>query len=66
MAPVEVSEVEPELNYSEILAEHGNNASLDDVEFGEKSETRVLIEKFFDENPESVALLLRGWLNDDY
>ncbi len=66
MKPVEVTEVEPELNYSEILAEHGNNASLEDVEFGEKSETRILIEKFFDENPESVALLLRTWLNDDY
>ncbi len=66
MAPVEVTEVEPELNYSEILAEHGNNASLDDVEFGEKSETRILIEKFFDENPESVAMLLRSWLNEDY
>ena len=66
MAPVEVTEVEPELNYSEILAEHGNNASLEDVEFGEKSETRILIEKFFDENPESVAMLLRTWLNEDY
>lgn len=66
MAPVEVAEVEPELNYSEILAEHGNNASLDDVEFGEKSETRLLIEKFFDENPESVAMLLKSWLNEDY
>ena len=66
MKPVEVTEVEPELNYSEILAEHGNNASLEDVEFGEKSETRMLIEKFFDENPESVAMLLRTWLNDEY
>lgn len=66
MAPVEVTEVEPELNYSEILAEHNGNASLDDVEFGEKSETRILIEKFFDENPESVAMLLRTWLNEDY
>ena len=66
MSPVEVTEVEPELNYSEILAEHGNNASLEDVEFGEKSETRILIEKFFDENPESVAMLLRAWLNDEY
>lgn len=66
MKPVEVTEVEPELNYSEILAEHGNNASLEDVEFGEKSETRILIEKFFDENPESVAMLLRTWLNDEY
>ena len=66
MSPVEVTEVEPELNYSEILAEHNGNASLDEVEFGEKSETRILIEKFFDENPESVALLLRTWLNEDY
>lgn len=66
MAPVEVSNSEPELNYTEILAEHGANASLDDVEFGEKSETRILIEKFFDENPESVAMLLRSWLSDDY
>lgn len=66
MSPVEVTEVEPELNYSEILAEHGSNASLEDVEFGEKSETRILIEKFFDENPESVAMLLRTWLNDEY
>ncbi len=66
MKPVEVTESEPELNYSEILAEHGANASLDDVEFGEKSETRILIEKFFDENPESVAQLLRSWLSDDY
>jgi len=66
MSPIAVTEVEPELNYSEILAEHGNNASLEDVEFGEKSETRILIEKFFDENPESVALLLRSWLSDDY
>ncbi|MDD5900459.1 MAG: hypothetical protein PUC73_06135 [Lachnospiraceae bacterium] len=66
MSPVEVTEVEPELNYSEILAEHGNNTSLEDVEFGEKSETRILIEKFFDDNPESVAMLLRAWLNDDY
>lgn len=66
MKPVEVTETEPELNYTEILAEHGENVSLDDVEFGEKSETRILIEKFFDENPESVALLLRGWLGEDY
>lgn len=65
MSPAEVTEAEPELNYSEILAEHGANASLDDVEFGEKSETRILIEKFFDENPESVALLLRSWLSDE-
>ena len=32
----------------------------------DKSETRKAIEKFVDENPEAVALLLRNWLNDDW
>lgn len=39
---------------------------LDDIGFNEKSEARVLIEKFVDENPEAVASLLRNWLNDDW
>ena len=29
-------------------------------------ETRKLIEKFVDENPEAVANLLRNWLNEDW
>ena len=28
--------------------------------------SRKAIEKFVDENPEAVALLLRNWLNDDW
>ena len=32
----------------------------------DKSETRQLIEKFVDENPEAVALLLRNWINEDW
>ena len=39
---------------------------LEDIGFNEKSEARVLIEKFVDENPEAVAALLRNWLNDDW
>ncbi len=39
---------------------------LEDIGFSEKSEARVLIEKFVDENPEAVAALLRNWLNDDW
>ncbi len=40
--------------------------SLEDIGFEEKSEARILIEKFVDENPEAVAALLRNWLNDDW
>ena len=32
----------------------------------EKSEARVLIEKFVEEKPEAVASLLRNWLNEDW
>lgn len=39
---------------------------LEDIGFYEKSEARILIEKFVDENPEAVASLLRNWLNDDW
>ena len=31
-----------------------------------KSETRKMIGKFVDENPESAAALLRNWLNEDW
>ena len=41
-------------------------ASVDDIDIQEKSETRKAIEKFVDENPEAVALLLRNWLNADW
>ena len=40
--------------------------SVDDIDMQDKSETRKAIEKFVDENPEAVALLLRNWLNDDW
>lgn len=39
---------------------------LEDIGLSEKSEVRVLIEKFVDENPEAVASLLRNWLNEDW
>jgi Flagellar biosynthesis/type III secretory pathway lipoprotein len=65
-APVEVTELEPELSVEQLLATTKENQSLDDIEFSEKSETRKLIEKFVDENPDAVAQLLRNWLNDDW
>jgi flagellar M-ring protein FliF len=64
--PVEVTELEPELSVEQLLATTKENQSLDDIEFSDKSETKKMIEKFVDENPDAVAQLLRNWLNDDW
>lgn len=64
--PEEVIETEPELSVEKLLATTKENQSLDDIEFGEQSETKRLIERFVDENPEAVASLLRNWLSDDW
>ena len=61
------AELEPELSVENLLeATKENQDSLEDIGFNEKSETRILIEKFVDENPEAVASLLRNWLNEDW
>lgn len=65
-APVEVTELEPELSVEQLLATTKENQTLDDIEFSERSETKKMIEKFVDENPEAVAQLLRNWLNDEW
>lgn len=59
---------EPELSVENLLettkdvAEEG----LENIGFSEKSETRILIEQFVDENPEAAASLLRNWLNEEW
>ena len=65
-SPVEVTEMEPELSVEDLLATTAEDSALDNIEVNEKSELRVLIEKFVDDNPEAVALLLRNWLNEDW
>lgn len=65
-APMEVTELEPELSVEQLLATTKESQSLEDIEFGEKSETRKMIEKFVDENPDAVAQLLRNWINEDW
>lgn len=67
-SPVEVTELEPELSVEDILAttQEDDKQDLDEIELSDKSETRQLIEKFVDENPEAVALLLRNWINEDW
>ena len=58
-APVEELSVESLLQSTPAEA-------LEDIELEEKSETRKMIEKFVDENPEAVANLLRNWLAEDW
>ncbi len=65
--PVEVLESEPELSVEALLSSTKENQQpVEDIDLNDKSETRKAIEKFVDENPEAVALLLRNWLDDDW
>ena len=59
---------EPELSVESLLASTSakETENLEDIGYTEKSETRVMIEKFVDENPGAAALLLRNWLNEDW
>lgn len=60
----EVVETEPELSVEALLA--STTQPVADIDMQDKSEARKAIEKFVDENPEAVALLLRNWLDDDW
>ena len=61
-------EPEPELSVDSLLeaTKEAEEEELEDISFQEKSEVRVMIEKFVDENPELTAALLRNWLNEDW
>lgn len=66
-SPVEVTELEPELSVEDLLATtNEDDQNLEEIELGDKSETRMMIEKFVDENPDAVAALLRNWINEDW
>ena len=39
---------------------------LENIEVEQKSEERLILEKFIQENPEAAANLLRNWLNEDW
>ena len=62
----QVEEPEPEQLSVEQLLESQPQEVLTDIEMDTGSETKRLIEKFVDENPEAAAVLLRNWLNEDY
>ncbi len=63
----EIEELEPELSVESLLAStRETEAELEDIGYKEKSEARMLIEKFVDEKPDAVASLLRNWLNEEW
>ncbi len=66
LRPVQVTELEPELSVEELLNATRDRTPVEEIDLDEKSEVRKAIEKFVDENPEAVALLMRNWLNDDW
>lgn len=61
-APVE----EPELSVEDMLQSTPPEPEVDNIDVETKSETRKMVEKFVDENPEAAANLLRNWLNEDW
>ncbi|MCH4193394.1 MAG: flagellar M-ring protein FliF [Butyrivibrio sp.] len=62
----EVEEQPEELSVEHLLESQPPEEALENIEVDEGSETKHLIEKFVDENPEAAANLLRNWLNEDY
>ena len=65
MAGRKVVSEEEELSVENLL-QSTPTVSVEDIELETKSETRKLIEKFVDENPEAAANLLRNWLSEDW
>ncbi len=61
----EVVETEPELSVEDLLSAT-TEPPLEDIDLQDKSEARRAIEKFVDENPDAVALLLRNWLDSGW
>ena len=62
----EKSEPEAEELSVENLLQSTPDSDLEDIELESKSQERMMIEKFVEENPEAVANLLRNWLNEDW
>lgn len=57
---------QPEELTVETLLQSQPDSDLEDIATENVSETRRLIEKFVEENPEAAANLLRNWLGEDW
>ena len=64
--PVAVTEEEPEISVENLLTATQEAEKIGNIDVQEKTDTRIAIEMFVDENPEAVALLLRNWLNEGW
>ena len=62
----EKSEEQPEELSVETLLQSQPAVEIEDISTEQISETRKMIEKFIDENPEAAASLLRNWLNQEW
>lgn len=62
----EKSVQQPEELPVESLLQSQPEVELEDISTEYISETRRMVEKFVDENPEAAASLLRNWLNQDW
>ena len=50
----------------ETLLQSTPEPEVEDIDVETKSETRKMVEKFVDENPEAAAILLRNWLTEEW
>ena len=61
----EEEEQEEELSVETMLQSTAEN-TMEVIDVEAKSDVRLMVEKFVDENPEAAASLLRNWLNEDW
>ena len=68
MRKQEEQEPVPEISVEGLMEQtkETEEEALEGIGFSEKSETRILIEQFVDNNPEAAASLLRNWLNEEW
>ncbi len=61
----EEEEQTAEVNLDDLMKSNPE-PTIEDIDVETKSETRKMIEKFVDDNPEAAAALLRNWLQDEW
>lgn len=59
-------EPEEELSVEDLLQSTQEQVDIEDIGLEAKSEVRLMVEKFVDDNPDAAAQLLRNWLNEDW
>lgn len=55
-----------ELSVENLLQSTQEHQAIEDIDLESKSDIRLMVEKFVDENPDASAQLLRNWLNEDW